>query len=358
MKYFLFIITSIITFIISFFSIWIIYYHVSLSAVSRKSEPVNFVVEEGNNYYSIANDLLKNGLIKSKYSYKIYLKLHRPSHIKAGVYQLDRNMSVEKIVKTLSGNIKHDLNSVNVTFKEGKNMRYIIEQIVANTDNKEDDVKDVLKDQEYLKELSKKYWFIDDEILNSDIYYSLEGYLSPNTYTFRKDVSVKEIFNIMLDQMDKELKPYKDDMKKSSYTPHQLLTIASIVELEGTDGSDRKGIAGVFYNRLNANWSLGSDVTAYYGAGVELSERDLTPVELNHQNAYNTRVSSMMGKLPVGPICNPSIESIEAALYPTEHDYYYFVSDKTGKTYFTKTDREHIAKRNELIEAGLWYTYE
>ena len=100
MKYFLFVVTSIITFLISFLGIWIIYYYVSLSPVKSKSEPVNFTVEEGKNYYSIANDLLKNNLIKSKYSYKIYLKLHKPSHIKAGVYQLDRNMNVEKIIKS------------------------------------------------------------------------------------------------------------------------------------------------------------------------------------------------------------------------------------------------------------------
>ena len=66
----------------------------------------------------------------------------------------------------------------------------------------------------------------------------------------------------------------------------------------------------------------------------------------------------MIGRLSVGPICNPSIDSIEAAIYPDRHDYYYFVSDKNGKTYFTKTDSEHLAKKNELIKAGLWYTYD
>ena len=120
----------------------------------------------------------------------------------------------------------------------------------------------------------------------------------------------------------------------------------------------RSGIAGVFYNRLKNNWNLGSDVTTYYGAGVELSERDLTIDELNDPNPYNTRSSAMLGKLPVGPICNPSVESIEAVINKESHDYYYFVSDKNGKTYFTKTDSEHNLKKNELIEAGLWYTYE
>jgi len=279
-------------------------------------------------------------------------------HIKAGVYRLDKNMGVKKIIEALSGDIKKDLNSVSITFKEGKDMRYIISEIAKNTDNKEEDVKAVLKDKEYLQSLVDKYWFINDEILSDDIYYSLEGYLSPNTYSFRKDLKVKDIFKVMLDEMDKNLSKYKNDIKNSNYTPHQILSLASIVELEGNKNSDRKGIAGVFYNRLNNNWSLGSDVTAYYGAGVALSERDLTTTELNDPNPYNTRISSMAGKLPIGPICNPSIDSIDAVLHPTENDNYYFVADKNGKTYFTKTEKEHVKKRNELIEAGLWYTYE
>lgn len=358
MKRFLFIITSIITFVISFLGIWVIYYHVSLGPVSNKSESINFSVKKGSNFYTITNDLVKKKLIKSSFSYKLYLKLHKPTNIKVGVYRLNKNMGVKKIVKALSGDIKHDLNSVSVTFKEGKDMRYVISEIAKNTDNTEEDVKETLKDKEYLQSIVDKYWFIKEEILNENIYYSLEGYLAPNTYSFRKDTSVKEIFNVMLEEMDKSLSKYKKAITESKYTPHEIITIASIIELEGTVGTDRKGIAGVIYNRLNNNWSLGSDVTAYYGAGVSLSERDLTTTELNDSNPYNTRISSMSGKLPIGPICNPSIESIEAALNPTEHDYYYFVADKNGKTYFTKTDKEHIAKRNELIEAGLWYTYE
>ena len=358
MKRFLFIVTSIITFVTSFLGIWVVYYHLSLGPTSRKSEPVNFSVKEGSNYYSISNDLLKNNLIKSSFRYRIYLKLHKPLNIKAGIYRLDKNMGVKKIVEALSGDIKKDLNGVSITFKEGKDMRYIIKEITKNTNNSEDDVKEVLKDKDYLQSLVDKYWFIDDDILNDDIYYSLEGYLSPNTYSFRKDLSVKDIFKVMLDETDKTLSKYKKDIKNSKYTPHQLLTLASIVELEGNKKSDRKGIAGVFYNRLNNNWSLGSDVTAYYGAGVALSERDLTTNELNDANPYNTRISSMAGKLPIGPICNPSIDSIDAVLHPTETDNYYFVADKNGKTYFTKTEKEHIKKRNELIEAGLWYTYE
>ena len=104
--------------------------------------------------------------------------------------------------------------------------------------------------------------------------------------------------------------------------------------------------------------SLGSDVTTYYAAKIEMNERDLYQAEIDAVNDYNTRSSSMAGKLPIGPICNPSIESIKAVLYPTKHDYYYFVSDVNGKTYFTKTYGEHLQIRRDLIEAGLWYMYD
>ena len=104
--------------------------------------------------------------------------------------------------------------------------------------------------------------------------------------------------------------------------------------------------------------SLGSDVTTYYAAKVEMSERDLYQEEIDSINPYNTRSSSLSGKLPIGPICNPSIESINAVLYPKNNDYFYFVADKNGKTYFTKTYDEHQNIREELIRNGLWYNYE
>ena len=116
-------------------------------------------------------------------------------------------------------------------------------------------------------------------------------------------------------------------------------------------------MAGVFYNRLNSNWSLGSDVTTYYGAKINMSDRDLYVSEINEKNAYNTRNSSMAGKLPVSPICNPSMSSIKAALYPKTTDKYYFVADKYGKTYFTKTNSEHNQIITKLKRECLWYTY-
>ena len=190
------------------------------------------------------------------------------------------------------------------------------------------------------------------------MYYKLEGYLYPDTYQIKdKDVSVETIFNEMLKQMDKKLSKYKDKIEESEYSVHELLTLASIIELEGVNELDRGNISGVFYNRLKSNMSLGSDVTSYYGSKVRLSERDLTKQELNDDNGYNTRVSNMAGKLPIGPICSPSIDSINASINPTLNEYYFFVSDKDNNTYFTKNNEEHVAKIKELKDEGKWYQY-
>ena len=100
--------------------------------------------------------------------------------------------------------------------------------------------------------------------------------------------------------------------------------------------------------------SLGSDVTTYYGAKVEMSERDLYASEINAINDYNTRPAAMAGKLPVGPISNVSEASIKAVLYPIESDYLYFVADKYGTVHFTKTYAEHLAIINKLKSEGAW----
>ena len=121
--------------------------------------------------------------------------------------------------------------------------------------------------------------------------------------------------------------------------------------------SDRNKVAGVFYNRLNSNLNLGSDVTTYYGIKVDMNERDLYKDEVNAYNAYNTRSSKMAGKLPIGPICNPSIKSIIAVLNPTKSNYYYFVADKNKKTYYSKTYNEHLNTISKLKSQGLWYEY-
>jgi len=160
------------------------------------------------------------------------------------------------------------------------------------------------------------------------------------------------ILTKILDNTDKKLTPLKSDIEKSGYSIHDILTLASLTELEAVTDSDRAKVAGVFYNRLNNGWSLGSDVTTYYAAKKAMSER-LTKSELNACNGYNTRCTAMRG-LPVGPIANPSLSSINAAINPTKTDCYYFVADSEKKVYFTRNANEHQAIINKLKKEGKW----
>ena len=157
--------------------------------------------------------------------------------------------------------------------------------------------------------------------------------------------------------MENVLNNYRDEIENSNYSVHEILTMASIVELEGAASNDRAGVAGVFYNRLKIGESLGSDVTTYYAVKKDFSS-DLTNSDLyNCNNGYNTRGNCNRGKLPVGPICSASVDSILATIKPSKHDYLFFVADKNKKTYFTKTNAEHEAKVSELKANGLWNEY-
>lgn len=266
-------------------------------------------------------------------------------------------MSVEQIITELEkGNVVDE--SVTITFIEGKNMRWIVSTIVEKTNNTEDEIYKLLKDEAYLDSLIEKYWFITDDIKDDEIYYSLEGYLYPDTYTFEnKDVDIKTIFKAMLDKMDTQITPYKSEISKNNYSVHELLSLASVVELEAPNEKDRGTVAGVFYNRLKNNMALQSDVTTYYALQVDMGERDLTNSDLNTKSKYNTRASNMVGKLPIGPICSVSISSIKAVVEPEDTNYLFFIADKNGKVYYSKTNTQHEALIKELKEKGLWYTY-
>ena len=139
---------------------------------------------------------------------------------------------------------------------------------------------------------------------------------------------------------DKKLNEYKSSIEDSKYNIHEILTIASICEKEAKTYDDRTSVAQVINTRIEKNMSLGMDVTSYYGVGKDLSENNITVKELEDNNPYNTRVVTFLG-LPVGPICNPGINSIKAALNPSDTDYIYFYADiNTGRLHFTNNYEE------------------
>lgn len=324
---------------------------------SSSTEKKEIVIEPGMKTVDIISKLKEENLIQSEFATKIFIKLNNVTNLQAGKYELSQSMNLEQILGTISkGNVVKD--DVTITFLEGKNMRWIAKKIASETSNTADDVYNKLEDKEYLNKLIDQYWFLTDKILNEDIYYPLEGYLYPETYTFKnKDVTVEEIFKTMLDEMDKVLTKYKTYIDKSEYSVHEILTMSSIVELEGKGVDSRRGIARVIVNRLNKKMSLGSDVTTYYAVKVDMGERNLYTKEINTYNAYNTRGPNMAGKLPVGPISTVSEEAIKSVLGPSKNDYLYFVADKNGKVYFANTYEEHQKNISDLKKQGLWYEY-
>ncbi len=354
----LIIVSIVVAVIIAIIIGMIVYYNFSLTPMSNEDSEKVVTISKGSTSSQIATSLKEAGLIRNEMTFKLYVKLNKITGMQAGTYKMNLNMSVADMISSLQGGSTYNPDTINITFLEGKNMRWIAKTIAKNTNNTEDQVYQKLSDTTYINSLIKKYWFITNEVENSDIYYSLEGYLFPDTYNFtNKDVTVETIFGTMLDEMQTKLAPYKTIIQSSNMSVHKILTVASIVELEASNTADRAGVASVIYNRIKANMSIGSDVTTYYAIKVDMAERDLKQSEINKENPYNTRGPNMQGKLPVGPISTVGLESINAAINPDTTDYLFFVADKNGKVYYAKTEAEHEANIAKLKQAGLWFTY-
>ncbi len=331
-----------------------IYVFLSRPVDRSSTADIEVTIESGMHTSDIAKTLKERGVIRSEILFNIVAKFSSTKTLKASTYQLQKSMSLAEIIDTISNGNKYNPDIIRITFLEGETVKKYALNIATNTDNSYDDVINTINDKTYFQELINKYWFLTDDILNDDLYFGLEGYLSPNTYEFNnRKVTVKKIIETMLNQTEKELNKYKEQIESGTKSIHEYMTIASMLELEGTNTENRKMIAKVFDNRRELGMNLGSDVTTYYALQIEMTT-DLTSKQFATINPYNTRATNMGGKLPVGPICNPSTSSIKASINPTNNNYLYFVADKNGKIYYTKTIAEHEAKVAELKKAGKW----
>lgn len=314
-------------------------------------ENVEVVVPSGTGVTGIARILKENDLIRSELLFTVTVKSKGDLYLKASTYLFSRDMSMEDIISELISGSKYNPDAIKITFKEGMRITDYASVISKATNHSETEILNTLNDRTFLEALSKKYWFLTDSILQEGIYYPLEGYLAPDTYQFdNKDVSVSTIIETMLDEMKKELEPYQ---AKIQGKVHYYMTMASLVELEGTNTDNRKMIAGIFENRITANMNLGSDVTTYYALQYPMTS-DLTSAQFATINPYNTRATNMRGKMPIGPICNPSLSSLKASIEPTDSNYLYFVADKHGNIFYTTTLAEHEAKVREIKDKGDW----
>lgn len=320
-----------------------------MSPKEKQSETILFTLNSGTSKLALADSLEDAGLIRSALVLKAYLALNNKMNLQAGTYELNASMSPEDILKKLeNGEIKND--SITITLIEGRRLSEYMNTLSSKLNIPLTEIENKLKNEEYLNTLIEKYWFLDDTILNQEIYHPLEGYFFPDTYEVKENSTIEEIVEKILNHTEQKLNTVKEAITNSNYSVHEILSAAAIIELEAVTESDRFTVSQVIQSRLNKKMGLGMDVTTYYAVGKEMGD-SLTLTDLKTISPYNTSEmnSSMAGHLPIGPICNPSLMSITAALNPTDTDYLYFYADiKTGKVYFSKTFDEHVKVQKEI----------
>ncbi|MCR4277442.1 MAG: endolytic transglycosylase MltG [Candidatus Berkelbacteria bacterium] len=267
----------------------------------ESTEKVDFVVAANQRSAEISQNLEKSGVIKNGFSFYLYLKLIN-GKILPGTYELSASQSASDIAGQLaSGRFK----VAKITIIEGWRASQMEDYLVKE------------------KNLTQLVGFT--KLAQPD-----EGYLFPDTYEVKIDVTSAELIKLMRETFDKKTKDLR-------ITPETVI-LASIVEREAQGEEDRSLIAGVYANRVKQGIRLEADPTIQYAKGnwaaVTLAEYKsiISP--------YNTYLNDSW---PPGPICSPGLKSLEAAAKPATHDYIYFFHAK-GQTYFSKTYAEHQAK--------------
>lgn len=325
----------------------IMFYRSGLEPVSHVENPIEFEIKTGETADQILKGLKDNYIIKNELVTKLVMKQKGLSDFKAGTYMLDKSWEPEKLLKVLNDPNAAMSNQVSVTIPEGYWAKDIAKSIEENTNVSADELFALWKDEAFLDEMIAKYEFLDESIKNPELTVSLEGYLYPETYFFYRETTARDVTMRFLDEFDRNYQMFKGQLAESNMSFHDLIALASVVQFESGHPDDMKLIAGIFENRLRDGYRLQSSVTVCYALYEYDSWLDC---EQNYQveSPYNTY---MIDGLPLGPICNPGIDAIEAVLKPTASDYMYFIADVYGdKTvYYAKTYEEHLANIEKYL---------
>jgi UPF0755 protein len=174
---------------------------------------------------------------------------------------------------------------------------------------------------------------------------NLEGYLFPDTYYFPLDVSGEEVVRIMHENFEKKIAPYLKEIEKSGKSLKDIIIMASLIEKEVKTKEEKELVSGILWKRLKAGIPLQVDATITYITGKKTTKIPLEDLKID--SPYNTYKYK---GLPPAPICNPGLESILAALYPKESDYWYYLSKPDGKTLFFKDYEEFIVAKAKYLK--------
>ncbi|MEI2665558.1 endolytic transglycosylase MltG [Rossellomorea sp. LJF3] len=300
----------------------------------------------GSGISSIGKILEDKGIVKNSTVFKYYVKFNNEAGFQAGSYDLTPSMTLNEIVNSLKTGKVMRKAEFKITIPEGLQLDQIAEIIAEKSSYKKDEIEKKLNDKKWLEQLKEEYpELITDEIFKKEIKRPLEGYLYPATYPFyEKKPSLDTILKKMIAQTNEVLAQYQEAMAANEYTPHELLTLSSLIEEEATEKADRGKISSVFYNRMEEGMPLQTDPTVLYALG---KHKDKTVYkDLKVESPYNTY---QVKGLPPGPIANAGLSSIEAALQPEDTEYYYFLAASNGSVYYSETLDEHNEKKAKYI---------
>lgn len=298
-------------------------------ALNKPEKTITITITEQDSFGTVASQLKEEGMIESKLLFNLFASFTgAKDKIVAGTFTLNTDMDYRALLSGMSANSATKA-TVNVTIPEGYNIDQIFKLLEEKGVASVEELQDMAATHDYA------FSFLQDIALGD--YHRLEGYLYPDTYTFTTPQNPLYVINKMLVQFDAQ---FTDEMRQEvankGQTIHEILTVASLIEKE-TDGTDRKDIASVIYNRLNnPNASAGTNGYLQIDATLAYINGGLIPIEADKQidSPYNTY---MYKGLPPGPIANPGLESIQAAMNPNKTSYYYYVLGDDGKHSFFKT---------------------
>lgn len=293
---------------------------------------------------SVQKLLAEKGILRPESSFRFAARLMGAAGgIQAGRYEFSPSESLLAVLlKLKSGQVVNTgLRQVRVTFPEGTSIYKMGEILRQNKVSDPDQFQSLVKEG-ITTELRQKYRHIFKYIPSE----SLEGYLYPDTYMFFEKDEVASIAEKMVTRFDHVVMPYWERSRtETKLTLHEILTLASIVEKEAQKPEERPVIASVFYNRLKSGMPLAADPTIKYA--LERPTKRVSTDQLAIASPYNTYKRK---GLPPGPICNPGIDSIKAAIHPAKTNYYFFVARKDGSHIFTRTWEEHQKARMKAAQ--------
>ena len=278
---------------------------------------VQVEVPSGSSNRQIGDILEEGEVIRDGMVFNFYTKFKNLTNFQAGYYQFSPNMTLDQISKELQqGGSAEPLDDASkLTVPEGYDVDKIASLVAKKTDFKKEDFIKVMKDDKFFEQLKAQYPDLLTDAGNAkDVRYRLEGYLFPATYNVHKNRSLEDLVTQMVDTTNQILTPYYSQIKEKGLNVQEVMTLASLVEKEGVTQSDRKKIAQVFFNRIEAQMPLQSDISILYALGEHKEVVTIKDTEVD--SPYNLYTNTGYGP---GPFDNPSQEAILAVLDPTDN---------------------------------------